>query len=294
MDIELPTAQEILPDLIRSGFVLVISLIIWVVVTRLVQRWMDRKERKGWSDLPKHEREERRQRYATLWSVVKFVLLVTILAIASLILLDIWGIPLGPFLAVGTVIGVGLGFGAQDLVRSVIAGFFIIVEDQYGLGDVVILDGVTGTVEKISLRTTVLRDLEGTVHHVPNGHINVASNLTSGESAIVIDVSVAYSEDVDRAIAVVADEALRTAADPNLADAFLEPPRVLGVNELGDWSVDVRVVFALDPQERWAVKREFLRRIKNRLDAEGIEIPYPYVTVVYPAEDTGQETRDQD
>ncbi len=280
MDIQLPAIEETLPSVIRSLLVVVFAIIGWLIVRWLGRRWIQRQEQRGWQDLPQHERDERRQRYATLWSVLEILLAITIVAVVAFVLMDIWGIPLAPFLAVGTVIGVGIGFGAQDFVKSVIAGFFVIIEDQYGLGDFVTLDSVSGAVEKISLRTTVLRDLEGNVHHVPNGHINVASNLTSGHSAVVIDVGVGYGEDVDEVIAVVTHEAETLAGDPDYADAFLEDPKVLGVNKLADWSVEVRVVFTLNPQFRWLVKREFLRRIKNRLDAEGIEIPFPYVTVV--------------
>lgn len=298
---------EIVPNLVRSGVVLLIALVFWWVVTRLGKRWLDRVERRqqitpslaktlradqllgeevverlgmAEQELAEHELAERHQRFVTLWSVIRALLAVAVAAVVVLVLLGIWGIPIAPFLAVGSVIGLGISFGAQDYVKSVIAGFMIIIEDQYSIGDVITVAGVSGKVEKIRLRTTVLRDLEGNVHHVPNGFIDVASNLTQGFAAVVVDVGVGYGEDVDRAIEVVTDEANRLAGDPEWEALFLDEPQVLGVNLLGDWSVQIRVVLTTTPDQRWSAKREFLRRIKKRLDAEGIEIPFPYRTIV--------------
>lgn len=272
--------EDVLPNVAVTAGMLVVAAIVWVLVNRAGRGWIRRLEARGSAGLAEHEKLERQQRFNTLWAVMRTLIAIALATVAILVLLSVWGIPLGPFLAVGTVIGVGVGFGAQDFVKSVIAGFMIIVEDQYGIGDVVTVAGVSGTVEAIRLRTTVLRDLEGNVHHVPNGIIEVASNLTQGYSAVVVDVAVGYGEDVDRVIEVVGDEANRFSRDEGWAAVFLAPPEVLGVNRLGDWSVDVRVVFTLVPDQRWAAKREFLRRIKVRLDGEGIEIPFPYRTIV--------------
>lgn len=182
--------------------------------------------------------------------------------------------------AAAGVIGIAVGFGAQDFVRDVIAGSFIVLEDQYAIGDVVQIAGVSGTVEQIRLRTTVLRDLDGHTHHVPNGEAKVASNLTSGFSRVVVDLGVAYKEQVDEVLDVVKDELDRFTTDPDWEASFLEPPEVLGVNELADWAVEVRVLLTVRADDRWRVKREFLRRIKGRFDAEEIEIPFPYLKVI--------------
>lgn len=310
MDVD---TSEIVPNLVRSGVVVLLSLVFWFVVTRIGKRWIDGVENRqkiaaavagalgadqllggqvveklGAADheLADHEAVERHQRFLTLWTVIRAVLAVALAAVVVLILLSIWGIPIAPFIAVGSVIGLGVSLGAQDYVKSVIAGFMIIIEDQYSMGDVITVAGVSGKVEKVRLRTTVMRDLEGNVHHVPNGEIIVASNLTQGFSAVVVDVAVGYGEDVDRVIEVVTDEASQFAADPDWEPFFLEEPQVLGVNLLGDWSVQIRVVFTTTPDQRWSAKREFLRRIKKRLDAEGIEIPFPYRTIVERREAT--------
>ena len=270
----------ILPRLAQTAGVLVVAAVVWWLFLRMGRRWIATLVQRGATGLPEHEQLERQQRFDTLWAVLRTLLAIAVGVVAVLVLLDVWGVPLGPFLAVWTVVGVGIGLGAQDYVKSVIAGFMIIVEDQYGIGDIIRIADVSGKVEAIKLRTTVLRDLEGNVHHVPNGEIAVASNLTQGFSAVVIDVPVAFAEDVDRVVSVVADEAGSFSRDELWADRFLEPPQVLGVERLGDWSVDIRVVFTTVPEQRWAAKREFLRRIKLRLDREGIEIPFPSRTIV--------------
>jgi small conductance mechanosensitive channel len=178
------------------------------------------------------------------------------------------------------VIGLAVGFGAQDFVKDVIGGFFVLVEDQYSIGDSVSIAGANGTVEEIRLRTTVLRALDGSIHHVPNGEVRVATNLTPDYSRVVIDLGIGYDSDIDSAIAAIGDEAERFVADPEWEFAHADDPRVLGVDELGDSAVMIRVMLTTDPEQRWTVKREFLRRLKYRLDAEGIEIAYPYLQIV--------------
>ncbi len=222
---------------------------------------------------------ERTQRLETLWVALRRVLLITLLALTVLTLLSWWSVPIASFLAVGTVIGVALGFGAQSLVKDVISGFFILSENQFSIGDVVRFDTVAGKVEDIRLRVTVLRDLEGNVHYVPNGWITVASNLTQEFATVVVDVGVSYATDVDRALGVLADEMRRFSEDPAWHELFLGEPELLGVEALGDSAVVLRVTMQVRPESRWAMRREFTRRIKNRLDAEGIEIPFPQRTL---------------
>ncbi len=215
----------------------------------------------------------------SLWSMLRRVLLVVVVVTLILMLFGAWGIPIAPLLAVGSAIGVALGFGAQSLVKDVIAGFFILAEDQYRIGDVVKVGGVAGAVEDIRPRVTVLRDLDGNVHYVPNGHIDVTSNLTQEFAQAVLDIGIAYKEDVDGALAILQDELTALSEDPDWSARIIEPPKVLGVEQLGDSAVVLRAIVKVDSTERWNVRREAFRRVKNRLDAEGIEIPFPHVTV---------------
>lgn len=266
-------------EMVATAAVLLGAIVALWFVKRAIRRWSSSVDGQYvTSDL--HTDRERGQRLVTLTNVVMMLIRVAVWAIVILTVMGIWGIPMTPFVAAAATIGIAVGFGAQDLVRDVIAGFFILVEDQFGIGDVVSIGGVSGTVEEITLRTTVLRDLDGNEYHVPNGHIVVTTNMTQGFARVVADIGVSYSTDLDTAMAAILDEVTAMADDPDWAESFLAAPEMLGVNNLGDSSVEIRIVSEVVPEERWTVKREINRRIKNRLDAESIEIPYTYLNVV--------------
>ncbi len=255
------------------------AALLWILITRAGRQAFIRLGRKPPLDDPVAV-AERAQRLETLWAVVRRVLLVVLAVVTLLMLLSWWAVPITSLLAVGTVFGVALGFGAQSLVKDVISGFFIVSENQFSIGDVVRLAGVSGKVEDIRLRVTVLRDLEGNVHYIPNGLIEVASNLTQEFATVVADVGVAYHENVDAAIAVLADELDAFVSDPEWSDFFIGEQKILGVDQFGDSAIMIRTTFQVMPDQRWPTRREFLRRVKNRFDAEGIEIPFPYRTLV--------------
>jgi small conductance mechanosensitive channel len=258
--------------------VVVGAVVIWFLIDWLVGRWIRSKtSRVEVGDL---SGQARVQRLETLSASMEKLLLLVIVATVVIYIMIIWGIPVGPLIALGSVIGIAVGFGAQSYVKDVIAGFFVLVEDQYAIGDDVKLAGVEGTVVDIRLRTTVLRDLDASLHHVPNGEVRVATNLTPDYSRVVVDVGVTYDSDIDAAIAAISDEAIRMHADPEWEDAYAAEPQMLGVNELGDSAVTIRALFTTAPARRAAVRREFLRRVKYRLDAEGIEIAYPHLQIV--------------
>lgn len=268
------------------GFEIVVSLgavvaafVLIAILKRGLGRWSTRLQQR-YSESHDPADREQGQRLMTITGVVSIIISLTVWALVVLTVMAVWGIPMTPLIAVGTTIGVAVGFGAQDFIKDVIGGFFILTEDQYAIGDIVTIAGVSGTVEAITIRTTVLRDLDGYRHHVPNGETRVASNLTSGFSRVVIDIAVSYGTDLDRAIEVVTDEAFSMATDSAWTHAFLEDPQTLGVNELESSSVVIRLLLTTVSEERWTVKREFLKRIKQRLDREGIEIPFPYLNVV--------------
>jgi small conductance mechanosensitive channel len=222
---------------------------------------------------------ERAARARTLWTVMRRVILLVLAVLAVLFGLQIWAIGIAPFLAVGTVLAAAIGFGAQDLVRDFLSGFFILLEDQFQIGDTVTIAGVSGTVEDIQLRITRLRDLEGNAHFVPNGQITVTSNFTSLFAQPVIDVGVAYETDIDRALEIFGHELAKLGEDPEFGPYITGNAEVLGVNSLGDSSVVLRGRLTTVADQRWAVRREALRRVKNRFDAEGITIPFPQITI---------------
>jgi moderate conductance mechanosensitive channel len=200
-----------------------------------------------------------------------------IFGIAGFMVLGELGIELGPLLAGAGIIGVALGFGSQTLVRDFLSGVFILIEDQFGVGDIVDLDGqTTGTVEAVSLRTTRLRSVNGTVWHVPNGEIRRVGNQSQHWSRALIDVEVAYETDLDHAQEVIAAVAQELAdKDPDV----IEAPEVWGVEALGAHGVMIRLVVKTRPSEQYRVSRELRARLKVALEREGIEIPFPQQTV---------------
>ncbi|HZD22908.1 MAG TPA: mechanosensitive ion channel family protein [Acidimicrobiia bacterium] len=223
--------------------------------------------------------DEAGERAQTLWSVLRRVVLLLILILVVLFGLLAWGVSITPLLGLGTVFAAAIGFGAQDLVKDFLAGFFILLEDQFHVGDVVTIAGTSGVVEDIQLRVTLLRDLEGNQHFVPNGQITVSSNFTSKFAQPVIDVGVAYETDIDHALEVFGDELKRLASDPEFELLITEPPEILGVNELADSSVVLRGRLTTRADDRWSVRREALKRVKKRFDREGISIPFPQITL---------------
>lgn len=221
---------------------------------------------------------EQKQRAKTLAQLLNSVGAVAISVTVGLTILNLF-IAIGPLLAGVGVVGLAISFGAQSLVKDVISGFFILLENQFAVGDVVEINGVAGKVEKMTMRVVMLRDLRGVLHVIPNGIINMVSNRTRGWSRAVLDIGVAYREDVDRVIEVMRDIAREFWQDPQWKDYLIEEPAVWGVEALADSSVNLRLVATTRPGAQWNVSRELRRRIKRRFDEEGIEIPFPQRTL---------------
>jgi moderate conductance mechanosensitive channel len=223
---------------------------------------------------------ELQKRVRTLQELATRIVAAILVIIAGLTVLGVFNVNVGPAIAGLGVAGIAVGLGAQTLVKDWLAGIFIILENQFSQGDVVSAGGVAGVVEDFSLRRTVLRDLDGTLHSVPNGTIAVASNLTRGWARVNLDVSVAYDTDIDRATAVLNRIGRDLVADATWGPKVLEPPSVARVNALGDSSVDLKVLGQVRPGEQWGVAGELRKRILVEFAASGIEIPYPHRVVV--------------
>jgi small conductance mechanosensitive channel len=206
---------------------------------------------------------------------------VLIVIIIIMMVLDEVGVPIAPVLAGFGIAGVAVGFGAQYLIRDLIAGIFIILENQYRVGDIVKVADITGLVEYITLRKTVLRDLDGIVHHIPNGEIRTASNYTRHFARVNLDISVAYGTDLDHAIDVINRVGLELAKDEKWRKVIKSPPQVLRVNKLGDSGIDIKILGDVKPMEQWAVMGQLRLRIKKAFDDEGIEIPWPHTKVYF-------------
>lgn len=226
---------------------------------------------------------EAEQRGHTISQLLRSVGRVVFLVLAILLSLNTF-IDIGPILAGAGILGLAFSFGAQSLVKDVIAGFFYLFEGQFAVGDVIEAAGKTGAVEHMTLRMVMLRDANGAVHMIPNGQITTVSNMTRTWSRAVVDVGVGYDSDLDRALSVFRDEAAKFVTDPGWRGKFSGEPEVAGVNGLDESAVTIRTLLRTHPGQQWSVGREFRRRIKNRLDQEGIEIPFPQRTVHLVAE----------
>jgi small conductance mechanosensitive channel len=222
---------------------------------------------------------ERRKRAQTIASIARRALAVLIWTTAVLIVLRELDVDITPVLTGAGIVGLAVGFGAQTLVRDVITGFFLIIEDQVRVGDVAMVNGTGGLVEQINLRTIVLRDLEGAVHVIPNGEIKTLANRTKDYSYYVIDLGVDYDADTDRIVALVREVGALLKADEAFAPYILEAVEVLGVDDFKDSAITLRFRIKTIPLKQWEVGRELRRRVKMALDREGIKIPFPRLDV---------------
>ncbi|MBE9079641.1 mechanosensitive ion channel family protein [Romeria aff. gracilis LEGE 07310] len=225
--------------------------------------------------LPANRSTRAIQRLQTFSGVVKGASAFFFMGVGGLIALAIMGINTVPLLAGVSIFGVAISFGAQSLVKDMINGLFVLLEDQYGVGDVITANNETGLVEAMNLRITQLRSLDGDLVTIPNGNIAMVKNHTSHWSRVNLAIDVAYHTDLDHAIAVIEQVATHMSQDQDWQDLILEPPRVLGVDKFGDNSITIRLWIQTQPLKQWEVGREFRRRLKYAFDAEGISIPFP-------------------
>ena len=219
------------------------------------------------------------QRTEALGTLLASVSGAVIWSIAALMALDRLGLNLGPLLAGAGVVGLAVGFGSQTLVRDLISGVFMLVEDQFGVGDVIDAGEASGTVESVSLRTTRLRSVDGTVWHIPNGEIRRVGNQSQQWSRALIDVPVAYAADLSGVTALIQEVADGLAGDPDWSDRIVSRPEVWGAERFDADSVAIRTVVTTRPLEQWAVSRELRHRLKRAFDEAGVEIPFPQRTV---------------
>ena len=267
--------------IIKSGLrVLMILLVAWLLLF-IAQKFLQRIEKQLVSKSvadgePPSESQKRIETIIRLTrQAVKIVLWLTV----SLVVLKEFGVEIGPIIASAGIVGLAVGFGAQNLVRDVISGFFIILENQIRVGDVAILNGTGGLVEKINFRTTVLRDLGGVVHVFPNGTISTISNLTNEWSAYVFDIGIAYKEDTDHVISIMQEVGKEMLADEKFGKLMLGEPEIFGVDKFADSAVMIKGRVKTKPIKQWEVGREYLRRIKQAFDQNNIEIPFPHRSI---------------
>ena len=262
---------------VRLAAVLVVAVVLNRMVRAVIHRWLVRLNQRSVSSSPDDPAKPARstRRMATASSTLASAAAVAIYATAGLVLLGEFGISLGPLLAGAGVVGLAIGFGAQHLVRDLLAGLFVLIEDQYGVGDVIDAGRAAGEVEDFSLRMTKIRDLEGTLWFVPNGLVAEVGNKSQIWSRAVLDVEVAYETDLDHAGSVIKAAADRVWREQSSAGVVIEEPALWGVERLGDSGIAIRLAVKCAPAEQWAVARTLRAEIKRDLDAAGIEIPFP-------------------
>lgn len=227
------------------------------------------------------ERTEFEKRVSTIKGIIIAIFDTFVWAVVIFFILEKAGIDVRPLLAGAGIVGLAVGFGAQELVRDIISGMFMIFENQIRKRDVAIINGTTGQVENIGLRTITLRDASGVVHIFQNGKINSLSNMTKDWSAIVFDIGVAYKEDITRVMKVMKDVGDELTKEPKLKADIIEPIEIMGVEKFEDSSIIIRARLKTKPSIQWDIGREYRKRLKEAFDAYGIEIPFPHLSLYW-------------
>ena len=278
-------SEEVRGQILKSAgtilFVVILSVLAWEFASGLIARSLAETNADG-------SPRKMGSRARTLLPLLRRSILIALIIFSGLIILAEIGIDIAPLLAGAGVLGLAIGFGSQALVRDIITGLFILIEDTIAVGDVVTVGGHTGIVEDLSIRTIRLRDVSGTVHTVPFGDVTTVENFTKDYSYALLDIGVAYREDTDVVSDALKDVAKDLMADEYWADKILEPIQVMGVQELADSAVIIRSRIKTQPIMQWAVRREFYRRVKKQFDYQGIEMPFPHTTLYFGEDQDGQ------
>lgn len=271
--------ETIIKTSLRIAIILIVAWIVMMILLKFLQRLERRLLKKSMQDgEPASESEKRIE---TITRLLRQGTLLVLWVTVLLVILKEIGVDIAPVIASAGIVGLAVGFGAQNLVRDIISGFFIILENQIRVGDVAIINGTGGLVEKINFRTIVLRDLGGVVHVFPNGTITTLSNMTNEWSAYVFDIGVAYKEDTDRVMEVMREVGREMLADAEFGKLMMGEPELFGVDKFGDSAVVIKGRIQTKPIRQWAVGREFLRRLKHAFDAQDIEIPFPHRSIYF-------------
>lgn len=265
---------------VRTLFIL-LAVFVALRITRIISNRIVQAA----SDDDESTTTEREKRAATLSQVVNKAVRIGVFLVAGLMIAREMGLDIAPLLAGAGVVGLAIGFGAQSLVKDFVSGFFLLIEDQVRVGDVVEVAGQKGLVERVTLRTTQLRDAAGTLHVVPNGQVTTLSNFTYGWARAKLDVSVSYREDPDRVFAVLRSVASELRADPELGRHITNDLELLGVDSFSDSALVIKALLKTEPLKQWDVEREFRRRVKAAFEKEGIEIPLPQRVVYHRVEE---------
>lgn len=273
--------DSLIPWLLDHGIKIVLILFISWIIIKISHTVIEKSVRRAVVGSHYATPLAEKKREDTLIQIFQGLLSVVLWIVVVMMILSELGISIGPLLAGAGIVGVALGFGAQYLVRDIINGLFIILENQFRVGDVVCFGTTCGTVERVTLRTTILRDLDGVVHYMPNGEIKHTANQTQDFSRINLNIGVGYNDDLDKVISVVNATGNELAQDPDWKDKIRTAPQFLRVDNFSASSVDIKILGEVRPLEQWAVAGELRKRLKIAFDKEGIEIPFPQSVIHY-------------
>jgi len=271
---EIGVKQWFLTSGLRIIFVLIGYFVVIFVVKLLTKKFVHIVE-----DEDRSTRSEREKRADTISGIVNTTTRIFLGLICFFMILREFNVNIAPLLTGAGIVGIAIGFGAQSVIKDFLSGFFLLAEDQLRIGDVVKIGEHSGTVENITLRTTRLRNLDGNVHIIPNGEIKTVVNMTNKWSRAVVDIDIAYKEDIDRVMVIIETVALKLQNEEKYKKLILEKPQVLGVQKLGGSGITIRLIVKTIPSKQWGITRELRKRIKSAFDRVGIEIPFPQLVI---------------
>ena len=271
--------ENFLPWLLSHGINILIVAVGAFFLNKVLGRIISRSVRIAVTSNSQVSPEAEKKRDDTLVRIFKGIIRVLLIFIAVLMIMSEIGIKIAPILAGAGIAGIAIGFGGQYLIRDIITGLFIIIENQFRVGDVVSINDKAGTVEDITLRMTTLRDLDGTVHHIPNGEITIVSNMSKFFSRVNINIGISYSSSIDKAIEIINKVGEEMANELEWKEHIISAPRFLRLDSLSDSSVDLKILGDTKPSMQWAVSGELRKRLKTAFDKEGIDIPFPQIVI---------------
>jgi moderate conductance mechanosensitive channel len=263
------------PWFLTHGIKIIIIIVAAVILHKVLLKLIEKGVRIAVVPDPHSSADSEKKREDTLIAIFSATLKIVLLLLVVMMVLTEVGVMIGPLLAGAGIVGLAVGFGGQYLIRDIISGLFIILENQYRIGDAVSFDNTSGIVEKITLRMTTIRDQDGTVHHIPHGEIKKVSNKSKNFSRVNLDVGIAYGSDLEKVIYLVNRIGLEMSNDPQWKDSIINPPQFVRVNELSDSAIIIKIVGETLPLTQWDITGELRKRILINFAKEGIEIPFP-------------------
>ena len=271
---------EVIKDwVLGSGSQIVILLTVGLIIYKFIKPLIAKVIRRVVTSDPSLSAEEEVRREDTLIQIMSGTIKISTVVFVFLMILSEFGIDIAPLIAGAGVIGLAFGFGGQYLVKDVITGLFIILENQYRVGDVIEISGISGKVEDISLRVTILRDADGTVHHIPHGEVTTVSNMAKGFARVNMIIGVSYSDDLEKVQKVIDNVGIQLSEDPEFKDKIIDPIKFIRIDSFGDSSVNLKVLGETKPLAQWEVAGEMRIRLKRAFNKEGIEIPFPQTVI---------------